>query len=523
MSPSPSQPKPGRYWHPFAFALQPVISQYAYNVQIVAFFDILRAALVLFFGVLVLRWGIRQAVRDQGKAAFLTSLFLIALFFWGHVVHLVIPPENFYYKTRYFLGYTGVFAVLAVGGCALKSSGGLHRFLSIVGALLALFPLLTWAAHMGTGARRIGVGAASSAPPHWEVGAVAGTERPDVLVLMLDGYSRADVLREDYDYDNSPFLEDLHARGFYVATNSLANYNKTLWSLGSALNGDYLEHLLPAELAASRNLRPLVHLFHHNRVFAWFRHQGYRLYAFETGFELADMRNSVDHFLAPRKWGNEFEALLLQLTPLPAIHQRLSGKNYFFESHRERIHFVFTQLQKMAPTRDATPRFIWAHVNMPHDPLVFGAAGEARQYQDRFVWGDAPPPQFTWAEYAFHASEQITYLNHLVLETIDAYQAAGAAQPIIMVFSDHGAHNLPHHRCEEHFRNLMAFSLPPSLSWSAPRPFSLVDLFPIVINALLQDDGAIPLVTETRCYQVDWTTPYAPIPCLTATAQKDEL
>lgn len=501
-----------RLWHPFAFALQPVVSQYAINAQIVTPAETFRAAVVLCSAAGLLWLALGAILRNRNKAALLTTLFFFAFFFWGHFVHTFVPPENFFFKTRYFIGYTVAFTLIAGSLCLLNSARRLNQFMNVMGLLMLLFPLLSLAAASSGNPTTTDTSTATDQTV-WEETAKAEIARPDIFVLLLDGYSRADVLLNDYYFDNSAFLSGLESRGFQVATNSHANYSKTLWSLSSALNGDYLDKLLPSELAKSKSLRPLVKLFHHNRVFEWFHRQGYTLYGFETGFELADMRNAVDHFLAPRHWGNEFEALLLQLTPIPAIHQRLSGSNYFFDTHRERIHFAFEHVRQIAETPSPTPRFIWAHVNIPHDPIVFGAAGEPRQFQERFVWGDAPPPQFSWSEYAEKATEQIAYLNGLVLHAIDAIQSTATNPPLIIVASDHGAHNLPHNRCEDSFKNLIAIYSPPSIKWKIPSDLALVNLFPTTINALLQGKAALPTSSATRFYKVDWPTPYTPEPC----------
>src|SRR5688572_31865313 len=42
--------------------------------------------------------------------------------------------------------------------------------------------------------------------------------------------SRQDVLHELYEFDNSSFLNDLSARGFYVAHESSSNYIQTMLS-----------------------------------------------------------------------------------------------------------------------------------------------------------------------------------------------------------------------------------------------------------------------------------------------------
>ena len=49
--------------------------------------------------------------------------------------------------------------------------------------------------------------------------------------MILDGYTRDDVLDEVYGFDNEPFLAGLEDRGFYVARDSYANYPATYLSL----------------------------------------------------------------------------------------------------------------------------------------------------------------------------------------------------------------------------------------------------------------------------------------------------
>jgi hypothetical protein len=47
---------------------------------------------------------------------------------------------------------------------------------------------------------------------------------PDIYYIIVDGYARADVLREYYEFDNSEFLNGLEKRGFTVNDSSRANY-----------------------------------------------------------------------------------------------------------------------------------------------------------------------------------------------------------------------------------------------------------------------------------------------------------
>lgn len=489
--------------HPFAFALQPVVTLYAANANQLQWTAPIRSALIMVLGAAGLWALFSRLLRDREKGALITSLFIFAFFSWGHFVDYFVPPL---YKTRYFTYYAIAFSTLTAFFLIFKSTRPWTRVFNLVGGLLLVFPLLTLLIKsVAEGGRSFSILADDSSA--WKAAAEADFTERDILVLLLDGYPRADVLRDDYDFDNLPFLDELEARGFHVATDSYANYNGTPWTLGSALNGDYIGNLLEID-ERSTNLRPLVQLFQENRVFNLFARRGYVFYAFETGFELVDMKQPADYFLAPRHWGNEFETLLLQLTPVPAACQRFSGRDALFERHRERIHFAFAQLRTLAREPVERHRFIWAHLIVPHDPIVFGPEGEPVNFYDRFVWASRPPAHMTWTEYASRYGDQLYYVNRKVLELVDAFFLRPDPRPIIIIISDHGPSNLQQPRCAAKFKNLCAIYVPEDIDWKPPRDLELVNLFPALINASFDLEEPIPLQEEFRLRLVSWDRPY---------------
>jgi hypothetical protein len=66
---------------------------------------------------------------------------------------------------------------------------------------------------------------------------------PDIYYIILDGYGRADMLQALYGFDNSMFVNALEQRGFVVASESQSNYHRTLLSLSSSLNMQYLDRM----------------------------------------------------------------------------------------------------------------------------------------------------------------------------------------------------------------------------------------------------------------------------------------
>jgi len=63
----------------------------------------------------------------------------------------------------------------------------------------------------------------------------------DVYWVVLEEYGSNSVLKADFNYDNSPFLDALRDRGFYIAQDSTANYLKTAPSIQSTRNLEYLD------------------------------------------------------------------------------------------------------------------------------------------------------------------------------------------------------------------------------------------------------------------------------------------
>jgi len=106
----------------------------------------------------------------------------------------------------------------------------------------------------------------------------------------LDAYSRGDVLQSRFDFDNSEFTDWLRDKGFFVADSSISNYAWTHLSLGSTLNAEYLQTLVPSKVKVKGKL-PEDHLdrfqlfqqllwsrfIRNSRVVRFFADLGYRV------------------------------------------------------------------------------------------------------------------------------------------------------------------------------------------------------------------------------------------------------
>jgi hypothetical protein len=63
---------------------------------------------------------------------------------------------------------------------------------------------------------------------------------PNVYFFMLDAYGRADRLREQFGFDNTPFLRSLRSQGFVVPSRTQSSYAVTALSVPTMLQMNYV-------------------------------------------------------------------------------------------------------------------------------------------------------------------------------------------------------------------------------------------------------------------------------------------
>jgi hypothetical protein len=151
-------------------------------------------------------------------------------------------------------------------------------WLTAFGWILLAFPLTTLALHPLQESSNSGT-ATEQMPTRLRPPA----DSPDVLYVILDGYGRSDVLGSSYGYDNAPFVDFLRSRGFYVAESATSNYSRTLLSLISSLNMDYVDQVLDPDELARASRQTFAEVLEGSRVFELFRQLGYTIVAFESG------------------------------------------------------------------------------------------------------------------------------------------------------------------------------------------------------------------------------------------------
>lgn len=474
--------------HPLLFALSPVASLLASNLEYMAVGEAARAAVFVSLLAVALTLAAWFPFRDWKKAALIATPVLAVALSYGHLYSaLKLVFGALIVRHRYL----GPLLIIALAGWVLtvkrrvRAPSPLTAALNVAGAAALLFPLMALVtAPEGRFDAQEEVEEELTDPLDDFAG---GPEGRDVYYIILDGYGRQDVLLDIYGHDNSEFLQALEQRGFQIAEYSTANYNQTVLSLASSLNMDYLDSLLGRRDLKLTNAM-LVRLIWRSQVRRELARWQYDMVAFKTGFSYTAIEDA-ELFLFPEGQGDEvertsaasranaFEGLLFESSAArvlldsseaarEAVHHFLNEP--LFAEQRERVLFTLETLGSIPelPGR----HFVFAHVVAPHPPFVFDEQGEPLTPDYPFSFADGSHylryGTDTREDYIAGYRGQLRYLNGLLIETLDQILESSKQLPIIILQGDHGPgaylrwENIMESNLEERSAILNAFLLP---------------------------------------------------------------
>jgi hypothetical protein len=307
---------------------------------------------------------------------------------------------------------------------------------------------------------------------------------PDILVLLLDGYPRADWYEHTFGGDNAEFLGELEARGFSVARDSTSNYMFTQLTLASMLHMrpvrdiPELEPVLDGREYGHPRLRNLLN---DNPVFDFVRERGYRIATFGPGYEHVALRRA-DVYLDGGQL-NDFEYELLRSTTIERILLSLDP-GFLAEQKRDRVLDGFDAFESLGQATTDAPLFAFVHLPVPHFPVVFAADGGAAALPPSGdIYGFDDDDETSESAYR----EQLEFVNARTLAALDAVLEGRPPdeQPIMIVMSDHGAERRPQVYASDgtpaHYANLFAYRTPGEDD-VFPANHSPINTFPRLFN-----------------------------------------
>jgi hypothetical protein len=495
------------YFHPILFGIYPVVALLAVNINQIRPQVAIRSFFICLILAVVCYIFLFLVFRNKSISAILSTFLIVMFFSYGHIYQLIegrsIGSLNI--GQHRFLGTLWLLIIIAGVWLIVKKTSQaieLNRILNIISIILVVMPLgqIGIFEFNAAKATSLKIPASVAADDTKTVGNLDSEKLPDVYYIILDGYSRDDVLMKLYNYDNSSFYSELKQIGFVIPDCAQSNYARTALSLSSTLFMDYVQNFSPLYSQGDQTLdMPVYHeYFQHNPVRDHLTEFGYKTVAFETGYFWNEVTDADVYIVANNnplnkvKQGNdvsEFEMMFIRTTAFRTVSELKTKFTQNLvnnirtpeEKHHDQVVFSLDQLEQVSSLPGK--KFVFAHIIAPHAPFVFSPDG-------RYISTGAVNPGYTNA---------ISFINSRLITIVKSIIANSKVPPIIILQGDHG--------WDEAYRMdiLNAYYLPDGGSKKIYDTITPVNTFRIVLNQYFGTD--FPLLKDTSFYSLE-ETPY---------------
>jgi hypothetical protein len=507
--------------YPFLFAILGPMALLSHNIEgeppYLAVRTIL-ASLGIAGGFMFL---LRVVRLDLAEASFSTSLICMTSSVYGNLLQLFGAPAT-------GSGAVGIHLASLVGLIALLAgflwlirhakalSPRIHVFLAVVAGLSVSAHVVRIAAYENVTAQPLTLPSMTAElDTHRPTG--PARETPDIYYIILDGYGRDDVIQEIYGLDNAEFYQELAESGFYIAEAASSNYSQTSLSLTSSLNMSYLAELGPLA-GTDTSQSQATRLFRHNEVMRVLRSYGYSIIGIPVPYNRTVLPTADRTFDYRPRAMNSFESLSLETSALWSVFvlTRSVDQDLTFPGYAGRRESIISNYEALLAAIDLPgPKFVFAHLAVPHPPFVFdrdgGPADSPYPYReqdgDQFLGG----PQ----DYVSRYPDQLLFANRLASGFLSRLADEGHASDIVILQGDHGPGSglnwldVAQTNLRERHAILNAIRIPGIESGTLRPNLSPVNTFRIVFNHLFA--ASYPILTDLS-YFSSWAAPYNFVP-----------
>jgi hypothetical protein len=475
--------------HPFLMGMFPVISLFAHNQSQLEPGAPWRSLAIVLGGTAIVFGLLRWLLGDWTRAGFITT-YASVLFFVYIPIKNAMFLHNVHFasinlgKSVYFLPLWMIVLVLGIWLMARKIPRGetsllIFNCIALSTLILPLISITSYAISRPN--------TSTISQPNTLV-RQGSTTLPDVYYIILDMYGRSDTIETAFGYDNSAFLEALRKQGFYVAACSTSNYSHTQLSMASSLNMNYLSALGEGFVAGNTDYSGAINLIKNNAVRQYLHQFGYAFVSFQSNFPFLNITNSDVYIKVTglNKYIQPFEMLLIEQTPAKTILNEIekiartlnSGEFRKYGWQYDRTRFLLDELTRL-PASVQSPKFVYAHLIIPHDPYVFGPNGEYVGNDERLN-----PDPVNDEAYKLGYTNQVQYIDSRIPEIVQEIISHSKTPPVIIIQGDHG---FDEGKAQERMPILNAYYLPGTDPDKLLYPnITPVNSFRVILNTYFQ-------------------------------------
>lgn len=353
-----------RILFPFLLTSHFVLSLYLNNFYQLYFRHILRPLIIVLLGTFAV-YSLARIFLNKNTAGILTLLIAISVFSFKTQIQLInplFPHHILWYVEHYEKALIGLAVLNTVLIASIILAIKLREidleFTVKILNLIGLFLVATVLIGIISGF----TGESASPDYNYDIGGSEVEDPPSIYYIIPDKYTRSDVLEEQYNFNNSKFLNSLEKKGFTVQENTYTNYGASYASLASSLNMDYLRSLGIDENSSEKQVHRLLE---DHKVQEYLRGKGYTYYHI-GGIYTEFNRNAeksyffFNEYFEGKLYINRFEEVLVDKTIFRDPESYKVNKYATSKS--------FDKLSNISKKNER--KFVFTHVMSPHAPYT---------------------------------------------------------------------------------------------------------------------------------------------------------
>ena len=429
--------------------------------------------------------------RDHTKAALASFAFITFNFFFGSVHDFLknIFPNTFIIRYIFILPLVSLLSIVLII-YLYKTKRRFTRITKYLNLLFILLILIDAGTLLFKSTKQQGI---TVAPLYRDFITCDTCDRPDIYLIIADEYAGKIQLKDIFSFDNLHFERQLQQRGFYISENSKSNYNLTVYSMASLLNMDYLKNL-NRDTANQQDVLNCRKLINKNNVLDFFKSNGYDIYNYSF-FYLDNKPNLVSNIFFTSNISFVMSQTFLKRFNYD-LGSHFASKQTLLDIAQHNLfndEKVDSLTRKIVLKKTARPKFVYAHLGMPHHPYYFDSLGKAAGYEDL-----SDDNKFNKKAYI----DYLLYTNKILLSLVDHIKDNSEQPPIILLMSDHGFRQIERSVDKKYvFMNLNSTFFPDGNYTGLYDGMSNVNQFRIVLNT--QFGQKFPFLTDSTIYLRD--------------------
>ena len=454
-----------------------ITHEYSRYVGLVPYVDLFVYFLICVSITTICFFILNLVFKSYQRSGIYISFFLVFYFFFREIQELLSGVPLF---SRY-----SVLIVLFISGAIFlfrylrKGTKDFSRITAYLNALLLILIIYDLFNILSATQSRISV----SNQPVISVNATQIVTRPDIYLIILDGYAGQSSLKSHFSYDNSAFLNSLRKKSFFVASNSFSNYTATPVSMASMYSMDYIDWAKKEKDIKVEMYGTSEKIIANSMTLNFLKKEGYDFFNYSI-FNIGNDFSQFDPDLLPTKlklvtagtFYNKFRKDVFA-SVRAGIGARIGWLGRYFQNqylygNRRLVNLTIN----IAKSKAVKPKLVYTHLFMPHWPYLQDSLGRLTKY-NAFKTIDDKQGKELYLSY-------LKYTSHYATTIVDELLHLTKGKAVIMVMSDHGFRRFLNDTTLAANNNLNAVYLPEKNYKSFYDSVSNVNQFRLVFNSV---------------------------------------